>query len=204
MVFTDKNKNNKPNYLKNIKNFISKMIDEINIKFRLVKSLDIAYVTLLFFIFSFYFASLTDHLFFKLFGSSNNPKNYIVLLLEISLQIAVGVGVLSYIIRNIVQLFPYPFNGYYKYDRSRMNELIKGSLISTFLILFQTNLQAKITNLKNYATQYFQEANRRVSRDISITATASGPTGTASGPIGTASGPIGTASGPTGTQGLTF
>ena len=129
------------------KNVIKNIVKET--KFRIVKSLDIAYVTILFFIFSFYFASLSDELFYMLYGSNNNNNNYIILLLQISSQFGF-IGILSYIIRNIVQIIPYPLNGYYNYDRSQLYELLRGTLIATFLFLFSPNLQVKITNLRNY------------------------------------------------------
>jgi hypothetical protein len=120
-----------------------------DLKFRAVKSLDIAYVTILSFIFSFYLASLSDVLFYTLYGSNDNNSNYIILLLQISSQFGF-IGVLSYIIRNVVQLFPYIFNKYYNYDRSQLYELLRGTLIATFLYLFSPHLQEKIVNLRNY------------------------------------------------------
>jgi hypothetical protein len=93
--------------------------------------------------------SLIDELFYMLYGSNNNNNNYVILLLQISSQFGF-IGILSYIIRNIVQIIPYPLNGYYNYDRSQLYELLRGTLIATFLFLFSPNLQVKITNLRNY------------------------------------------------------
>jgi Tfp pilus assembly protein PilV len=88
-------------------------------------------------------------LFYTLYGSNDNNSNYIILLLQISSQFGF-IGVLSYIIRNVVQLFPYIFNKYYNYDRSQLYELLRGTLIATFLYLFSPHLQEKIVNLRNY------------------------------------------------------
>jgi len=141
---------------KKTKEFVKKMFQKMDIQFRIIKSLDIAYVTILFFIFSFYSASLSDGFFYRIFGKKDDNNNYLYLLSEISLQFGV-IGVLAYIIRNIVQLIPYPFNHYYHYDRDRLNELIKGAFITTFLFLFSPHLQKKVTNLRDYASQHLQQ-----------------------------------------------
>jgi hypothetical protein len=139
-----------------IKTYIKKILQKLDIKFRLIKSLDIAYVTILFFIFSFYSASVSDGIFYRIFGKNDDNNNYLILLMQISIQFGI-IGVMSYIIRNIVQLIPYPFNHYYHYDRKRLNELIKGAFITTFLFLFSPHLQKKVVNLRNYASQHLQQ-----------------------------------------------
>jgi hypothetical protein len=52
-----------------------------------------------------------------------------------------------YILRNIIELIPFPLHGYYGYDHYKVREIRGGVLISFAIVTFQPNLKAKVVKL---------------------------------------------------------
>ena len=59
------------------------------------------------------------------------------------------VGILSFIIRNIVSLFPYPLDGIYGVETKRIKEFATAPLIPFILLFFYRNLKDKMTYIFN-------------------------------------------------------
>ena len=108
-----------------------------------VKLLDIGYVTFLFFTFGIVFAKGFDLLYgdFDKSEYKNQPKWK--LFLNILLHVFL-IGVVAYILRNIVQLIPFPLDGVAGFRHSLLKELEGGHILTVVLILFQKNLEEKV------------------------------------------------------------
>ena len=114
---------------------------------RSIKMLDIGYITIVYFIvgflISFYINKMFDE-FIPNDNSSNKPHK-ILLFLDVILQLFL-IGILFYIIRNIIELIPFPLNGVYGYDHSIVKELRSGGVSLGFGIFYaQINLKDKLS-----------------------------------------------------------
>jgi uncharacterized membrane protein len=108
-----------------------------------VKLFDIGYVTFLFFIFGLIFAKGFDLLYGKFNKDKYKNEPKWKLLLEIIVHVF-AIGVVAYILRNIVELIPFPFEGVAGFRHSMLKELEGGHVMTIVLILFQKNLEEKV------------------------------------------------------------
>ena len=108
-----------------------------------VKLLDIGFVTFLFFMFGLAFAKGFDLLYgdFDKTKYKNESKWY--LFLDILFHVF-AIGVVAYILRNVVELIPFPLDGVAGFRHSMLKELEGGHVMTIVLILFQKNLEDKV------------------------------------------------------------
>ena len=116
--------------------------------FRVIKIIDIAYITVLFFIFAYILGGYINSFFKYIYGIDYEKKSNFILSLEILSQIIV-IGIASYIGRNLIEYIPFPLDGIDGFNHKRMKELTSGSFIVVFLIMFQYDMQDKIVFIKN-------------------------------------------------------
>jgi len=136
-----------------------------NIFFFIIKMIDIGYISVLFFICSFYSSTILDKLFYHLYGSSQYKKTYFNLLFQISSQIAV-LSIFAYLIHKLVLMIPFPFNHIYNYEEKNLNSFIKGAFIYTFLILFSHHLRNKINDLREYLSFHIDKKIGKPETDV--------------------------------------
>ena len=118
-----------------------------NTAIRFIKIIDIAYISIIYFIAAYYLAGIVDTIFVKWFGKDYKKKSKNALLLESIAQI-VTIGIIAYIVRNIISLIPFPLDGVYGYKHLLLKELTESSgFFAVFFIYFQYNLQQKLTFL---------------------------------------------------------
>ncbi len=109
---------------------------------RSIKMLDIGIITTIYFIIGYFVSWGVNKLYYNF--DQNERRKKIVIFLEICMQIFV-IGILIYIIRNIVQLVPCPFEGFYGYQHSRVKELSSGGIAISFGVFYaQENIKAKL------------------------------------------------------------
>lgn len=113
------------------------------LKFRLIKILDMGYVTCLYFIFGLYTALLFDRVTGDFNPEDYKNKSIKQCVLEIILQIWMN-GVCIYIARNLVPLIPFPLDGIYGFEHKKLKELLSGGTYASALMMFQSCLNAKI------------------------------------------------------------
>ena len=114
-----------------------------DIGYIIIKMIDIGLVAMYFFVVGILVARLFDYVLSKL-----QPKNYkdislFQLFLEIILQLF-ALGIIAYIVRNIIKLIPFPLDGIAGYNHRELKELEGGEVMSLVLIVFSKNLQDKI------------------------------------------------------------
>lgn len=108
-----------------------------------VKLLDIGLVTIYFFVLGLAAAKGFDAIMGE-FKEENFDKVPIWrLFLEIVLQLF-ALGIIAYVLRNIVKLIPFPFDGVAGFHHNRLKELDGGEVMALVLILFQRNLIDKV------------------------------------------------------------
>uniref|UniRef100_A0A6C0IJU7 Uncharacterized protein n=1 Tax=viral metagenome TaxID=1070528 RepID=A0A6C0IJU7_9ZZZZ len=111
----------------------------INPGFRLIKILDIGYVTIIYFLLAIIIAVLLN----KIYGEYNEKDEKKKSTFRKSLDV-VGMiwinGIIMYIVRNLVPLIPSPFNNIYGFKHARLKELESAYVFDFVLIYTQTNL----------------------------------------------------------------
>lgn len=121
---------------------------------RIIKIVDIAYI------FSFYalagfFCSLFINKIFPMYTKEKYSKySKGKLIVEICLQFAT-IGVMVYLIKNLFQLVPFPFDGIYGYKHSIVKEIESALPLIYTILYFQDHLKDKLFTLaskfsKNY------------------------------------------------------
>ena len=112
--------------------------------FYLVKIIDIVYVSIIYFIMAYFCAGLMDSYFVRLFGNENKEKHKYRLIGECLIQVII-IAVISYLVRNLVSMVPFPLDGMYGFKHKWLKELSEsGGFFSVFFIIFQYNLQEKL------------------------------------------------------------
>jgi len=109
---------------------------------RSIKMLDIGVLTTIYFILGYFISLSINKIYYDFDG--NEKHNKILVFLEICMQIFV-IGILIYIIRNIVQLIPFPLEGFYGYQHTLVKELGSGGIAISFGVFYaQENIKAKL------------------------------------------------------------
>ena len=111
--------------------------------FVFVKLLDIGFVTTYFFIFGLAAAKAFDAVIGEFDEENFNKVPTWRLFLEIIVQLFF-LGIVAYILRNLVKLIPYPLDGVAGFHHERLKELDGGEGMALVLILFQRNLIDKV------------------------------------------------------------
>ena len=118
---------------------------------RLIKIIDIAFITFLYGIAGMIFAIILDKYVFKYISfqkKDDKDKKKWILFFEILICLTIN-GILAYLLRNTLQMVPFPFNGIYGFSHLRVNEVKSGAIIVTILMYFSKTLRSKISILQS-------------------------------------------------------
>lgn len=123
-------------------------MDITEVRIRSIKMLDIAYLGIIYATIAISVSIAIDKTIGEFNKQESDKKSTARIISEIYGNIAL-VSVAGYIIRNIVELIPFPLDGCYGFDHKNVKEL-SGGLVFTFAIFYyQTNLRKKIDYLFN-------------------------------------------------------
>ena len=111
--------------------------------FLAVKLLDIGLVTVYFFLIGITAAKWFDYMNGDLDVSKYEEKHSFIIFLDIIMQLFI-LGVFAYVLRNIVEMIPFPFEGVAGFHHHRLKELHGGPALEFILLFFQQNLRKKI------------------------------------------------------------
>jgi len=114
--------------------------------FRLVKMADIGYITVLYFLSGFTVARLLDTYINKYNKADEDKKTTLQLIMEIVFFLWIN-GMLIYLIRNIIELIPSPFENIYGLKHDLLNELKYAPILEFTLLYYQVHLTDKLKNL---------------------------------------------------------
>ena len=110
---------------------------------RSIKITDIGYITVIYFVSAFYVSMFIDKLLGKFDPEIADKTSTTRLLFECIFHVWC-LGVLTYAVKNIVELIPFPLDGIYGYDHRRLKELDSAAIFSVIIIVFQKNLYDKL------------------------------------------------------------
>ena len=112
------------------------------------KIIDIGLVTVYYFVFGLLFSWGVDSILGKFDEEDYKELTTFRILIEVLLQLFL-IGIIIYILRNIVGAIPFPFEGVGGYEHRRLKELDGGVVLAFVVIFFQKNLNDKLLYLKD-------------------------------------------------------
>jgi hypothetical protein len=114
---------------------------------RLIKIIDIGYATIVYIILAILLISFINKIAGKYDDDNENKKSTIHLFGDIILRTWI-IAILAYIVRNIFQIIPFPFEGIYGYEHLKVKEVLQSSLFVSFMVIFDSHLQSRVSILK--------------------------------------------------------
>ena len=126
---------------------------DLNTGFRLIKILDIGYVTLLYFLSAIVIAVFMDKLYGVYNEKDEDKKSMFRKTIDLVGMIWLN-GIIMYIVRNIVPLIPSPINGIHGFSHSRLKELKSAYVFDFVLIYTQKNLVKRMEVLYDAVKTY--------------------------------------------------
>lgn len=111
-----------------------------------IKLLDICFLTTIYFLVGTATAKLIDKVVGKFDKEKEDKKNVIRIFIETILFLSI-LGIAIYLIRNGVELIPFPLDGWYGFQHKKVKELSGGIILSFSILYFQNYLRAKLNYL---------------------------------------------------------
>jgi hypothetical protein len=116
-----------------------------DILMRSIKILDIGYINVLYVGLAIISAILTDKIMGKFDPEAEDKKSMLVLSLEFAVTVW-AYGVIIYVARNLIELVPFPLDGYQGFKHSLVKELGGASVYSFTYFTFSDYMQKKIVH----------------------------------------------------------
>ena len=114
-----------------------------DILIRSIKILDIVYITVLYIVMSLICAIITD----KVMGEFDEKKEAQKPVWSLTLEFILTIwlyGVLIYVVRNLIELVPFPLDGYQGFSHKKVKELNSAMVFTFTFVLFSKYLKAKL------------------------------------------------------------
>jgi hypothetical protein len=114
-----------------------------DILMRSIKIVDIGYISILYIIVSLICAIITD----KVMGEFDEKVEAKKPMWQLTLEFILTVwlyGVLIYIVRNLIELVPFPLDNYHGFSHKKVKELSSAMVFSFTFLLFSKYLKAKL------------------------------------------------------------
>ena len=121
---------------------------------RSIKIVDIIYLGVLYFTIAIIVSVLLNKCMGKFNPRNADNKSSLRLICEIYLNLGI-IAIIAYILRNIIEVIPFPLDGINGYSHSRVKELAGGVVFGYALFYYQKNLREKI----QYVIDRFIEQN---------------------------------------------
>lgn len=128
------------------KTFKEKLIHETIL--RSIKVIDIGFITIIYVFVSFFTSVEIDNKLGRFNPVKADKKSLFRIFLELCLHIYL-IGVYIYIVRNLIELIPYPLQGYEGYQHQKLKELGGGVMFGYVFFLFQNHLKEKMIYFYN-------------------------------------------------------
>ncbi len=114
----------------------------LDLSFRVVKILDIGYISAIYYVTALYLSILIDGLYGEFDRAAADKKSTARLVAEVVGQIWV-ITTISYIMRNVVEYIPSPFHGVAGHNHYRLKELAGATMFIIMFMFYQRNFKAR-------------------------------------------------------------
>jgi len=125
---------------------MSKIHDNVN--FKLIKILDIGYISLIFTILAIILAKITNYIVGKFDKKDAQDTPTYMLIFKSVMHIWI-IGITCYIIRNIMEYIPSPFHGIAGFDHGMVKELNDMYLFAYIYLAFQSSFEERLQYIYN-------------------------------------------------------
>lgn len=130
---------------------MSRTKDPVDLPFRIVKMIDIGYLTTIYFLLGFGLSLLIDYI---LDGSAIESKSVFRIAIEVIGLLWLN-GCVIYIVRNVVEVIPSPFHGWFGLIHGRrISELRSASVFVFALFYYQKSLRKRMNYLYYVITKH--------------------------------------------------
>lgn len=116
------------------------------IAIRTIKLIDIGFITSIYLVLGIVLAKLCDIYLGDFDENAENKKPRWICISELILYFWF-LGIIIYIIRNIVPLIPFPMNGIYGFKHEKVKELSGDTTFAVAFVYFQNYYQKKLQNI---------------------------------------------------------
>jgi uncharacterized membrane protein len=118
------------------------------IKLRSVKIVDIGYITIIYFVTAVILAKLFGKLYGKFDEKKEEKKTFLLRTFELAGMMWI-IGIVTYIVKNVVELIPFPLDGLYGFNHMLMKELKMGAVFTFVFLFFEDHFKSKLTHYYN-------------------------------------------------------
>lgn len=108
-----------------------------------IKLFDIGYIAVIYFIAAMFFAKLFDEMYGTFDEKKEKEKSVLRRTLELMGMMWLS-GIVIYVVKNLVELIPFPLDGLFGFNHLLVNDLKSGSVFSFIFLFFQSYFKAKI------------------------------------------------------------
>ncbi len=132
----------------------NKIPSKNELRFRIIKIIDIAYIFIFYSAAGFILSVFLDRVFPKFNKKKYEKKSSIAILAEICLIFAT-IGVIVYIVKNLFELVPFPFEKVDGYVHRKVKELNAAIPLAYLIFFYQFGLQRKLLHI---ATRFMKHS----------------------------------------------
>jgi hypothetical protein len=108
-----------------------------------IKIIDIGYITTIYLILGILFAKMCDNFIGKFNEKTEKNKPIRRSILELILFLWFA-AIVTYFVRNLIPLIPFPLNGIYGFDHLKVKELTSAATFSLAFFIFNQHYQEKV------------------------------------------------------------
>lgn len=115
--------------------------------FTTVKVVDLIYMMTIYFIVAFFVSLVIQKIIRLLFPDETNTQLQSKLLKFVKIIFSISlIVIVSYFLRNLIQILPFPFDGVAGFDHHKLKEL-QGGMLTTLLFLFNAQIFVEAKDL---------------------------------------------------------
>jgi len=131
---------------KNNKN-LEPMTWQRDLLLRSIKIVDIGYITTIYFLLAFFLSNYIDSKLGKFNEQEADKKTITRLIIECIIHIYL-IGILIYVVRNLMEFLPFPLDGYQGFIHLKVKELTNATVFVFIFLIFQYHLRQKLNYIR--------------------------------------------------------